>query len=195
MARAAGIAFLHNGRVFLGKRGPNGDAPGMWAFPAGHIEDDESAEQAARRECYEECGIDYRKPLRKICESADGFVTFAAAPGRMFSADDEAKDASEFTDTGWFDFDELPEPLHPGMMELTKMPSTSEKQHRAMEAAAHGHSTLGIPKKVGKEFVDADKRAKDSRMARDEQTCGMLESLRKCAADCMAYDSRKGKRK
>ena len=25
-----------------------------------------------------------------------------------------------------------------------------------MEAAAHGHSTLGIPKKVGKEFADAD---------------------------------------
>lgn len=36
------------------------------------------------------------------------------------------------------------------------MPSVSAKQHRAMEAAAHGHSTLGIPAKVGKEFVAAD---------------------------------------
>jgi len=36
------------------------------------------------------------------------------------------------------------------------MPSVSEKQHRAMEAAAHGHSTLGIPEKVGKEFVKQD---------------------------------------
>jgi hypothetical protein len=36
------------------------------------------------------------------------------------------------------------------------MPSTSEAQHRAMEAAAHGHSTLGIPESVGKEFVAAD---------------------------------------
>jgi 8-oxo-dGTP pyrophosphatase MutT (NUDIX family) len=36
------------------------------------------------------------------------------------------------------------------------MPSVSEKQHRAMEAAAHGHSTLGIPQSVGKEFVAAD---------------------------------------
>lgn len=34
--------------------------------------------------------------------------------------------------------------------------SVSEAQHRAMEAAAHGHSTLGIPKEVGKEFVDKD---------------------------------------
>lgn len=38
------------------------------------------------------------------------------------------------------------------------MPSKTKKQHRAMEAAAHGKSTLGIPKKVGKDFVKADKR-------------------------------------
>lgn len=42
------------------------------------------------------------------------------------------------------------------------MPSTSEAQHNAMEAAAHGHSTLGIPKSVGEEFVNADKHRNDS---------------------------------
>ena len=36
-------------------------------------------------------------------------------------------------------------------------PSVSGKQHRAMEAAKHGHSTLGIPKDVGADFVAADK--------------------------------------
>lgn len=36
------------------------------------------------------------------------------------------------------------------------MPSKSGKQHRAMEAAAHGKSTLGIPRKVAKEYVAAD---------------------------------------
>jgi hypothetical protein len=40
------------------------------------------------------------------------------------------------------------------------MPSKSGKQHRAMAAAAHGNSTLGIPKKVGKEFITADKGKK-----------------------------------
>lgn len=35
-------------------------------------------------------------------------------------------------------------------------PSVSGAQHRAMEAAAHGHSTLGIPAKVGRDFVRAD---------------------------------------
>ena len=37
------------------------------------------------------------------------------------------------------------------------MPSTSQKQHNAMEAAAHGKSTLGIPKSVGQDFANADK--------------------------------------
>lgn len=36
------------------------------------------------------------------------------------------------------------------------MPSKSAKQHRAMEAAKHGHSTLGIPQSVGREYADAD---------------------------------------
>jgi hypothetical protein len=40
------------------------------------------------------------------------------------------------------------------------MPSVSKKQHNAMAAAAFGKSTLGIPKKVGKDFVKADKGKK-----------------------------------
>lgn len=35
--------------------------------------------------------------------------------------------------------------------------SVSEPQHKAMEAAAHGESSLGIPKAVGEEFSQADK--------------------------------------
>lgn len=36
------------------------------------------------------------------------------------------------------------------------MPSVSGKQHRAMEAAKHGNSTIGIPQSVGAEFANAD---------------------------------------
>jgi len=36
------------------------------------------------------------------------------------------------------------------------MPPVSEAQRRAMYAAAAGKSTLGIPKKVGREFTAAD---------------------------------------
>src|SRR5262245_20322820 len=41
-----------------------------------------------------------------------------------------------------------------------RMPPKSEAQRRAMQAAAHGKSTLGIPAKVGKEFAAADKGGK-----------------------------------
>lgn len=40
------------------------------------------------------------------------------------------------------------------------MPSRTARQHRAMEAAAHRKSILGIPKKVAQEFVNADKGGK-----------------------------------
>ena len=36
------------------------------------------------------------------------------------------------------------------------MPPKSEAQRRAMRAAAAGKSTVGIPQKVGKEFVKSD---------------------------------------
>jgi hypothetical protein len=36
------------------------------------------------------------------------------------------------------------------------MPPVSQAQRKAMWAAASGKSTLGIPKKVGKEFAEAD---------------------------------------
>jgi hypothetical protein len=34
-------------------------------------------------------------------------------------------------------------------------PAVSQRQYRAMQAAAHGHSNLGISRDVGKEFADA----------------------------------------
>jgi hypothetical protein len=40
------------------------------------------------------------------------------------------------------------------------MPMKSTAQRRAMYAAAAGHSTIGIPRKVGAEFVAADKPGK-----------------------------------
>jgi hypothetical protein len=41
------------------------------------------------------------------------------------------------------------------------MPVVSEAQRRAMYAAKEGHSTLGIPKKVGAEFIAATPKGAD----------------------------------
>jgi len=64
------------------------------------------------------------------------------------------------------------------------MPSVSGKQHRAMEAAAHGNSTLGIPKSVGKDFAAADKAsgkkfAGKKRTVRDDLEAAVSESEKK----------------
>jgi hypothetical protein len=40
------------------------------------------------------------------------------------------------------------------------VPPKSQAQRKAMYAAASGHSTLGIPKSVGKDFTDADRPGK-----------------------------------
>lgn len=42
------------------------------------------------------------------------------------------------------------------------MPAKSGKQYRAMQAAAHGQSTLGIPQQVGQEFASATPSSKRS---------------------------------
>lgn len=49
------------------------------------------------------------------------------------------------------------------------MPSVSAKQHRAMESAAHGNSTLGIPKKVAEEYVAADEGKPRKRKLRKDR--------------------------
>ena len=46
--------------------------------------------------------------------------------------------------------------------------SVSPEQHKAMEAAAHGESNLGIPKKVGAEFAKKDD-AEDKKFGWDEE--------------------------
>jgi hypothetical protein len=45
-----------------------------------------------------------------------------------------------------------------------EMPVESQAQNAAMHAAAEGESTLGIPKKVGKEFVNASHGMKVKRL-------------------------------
>lgn len=49
------------------------------------------------------------------------------------------------------------------MPRLATDPPVSERQRRAMFAAREGHSTLGIPKKVGEEFVGKDMARSDFR--------------------------------
>lgn len=57
------------------------------------------------------------------------------------------------------------------------MPAVSEAQRRAMFAAAEGHSTLGIPKSVGKEFADADQGGKLPKRVKKHKRSGEEPSI------------------
>lgn len=114
---AAGILFKSAGKVFLVKRGDDGS----WAVPGGKLEEGETPEAAARREVLEECGVDYAAPLTPHA-LIDGYVTYIAEEGEQF----EAVLNEENQAYGWFSLDELPEPLHPGMVAMLEAEPLNE---------------------------------------------------------------------
>jgi len=48
----------HEGQVLIGRRAADVELGGLWEFPGGKIGADETAEQAAVRECREETGLE-----------------------------------------------------------------------------------------------------------------------------------------
>ncbi|MFL2832125.1 MAG: (deoxy)nucleoside triphosphate pyrophosphohydrolase [Coraliomargaritaceae bacterium] len=49
-----GAVILRDGNVLCARRGPDGSLPGLWEFPGGKIEADESPKEALAREISEE---------------------------------------------------------------------------------------------------------------------------------------------
>lgn len=87
--RAAGILFVaEDGQVLLMRR-IGRDHAGEWAFPGGGVEDNESAEECARRETLEETSVKYDDDLsiwtRRIKDGVD-FTTFIAKSEKFVPA-------------------------------------------------------------------------------------------------------------
>lgn len=94
----------------------------QWGVPKGHLKEDETLEECARREIREEAGIEvvllarlpdvvtkYRRELKTVC-------SWLARP----TGDDEPRHDdpdSEVADARWFDLDALP-PVHAYQREL-----------------------------------------------------------------------------
>lgn len=128
---AAGILYRAGDSILLMRRSKgSAEYPGHWGIPAGHMEKDETPEQAARRESKEETGYDPEGELRQVCEN-DGFVTFSKI-GEKF----EPKLNHEHSAYMWADLDDLPSPLHPGV-------EHSIKRYDAMDESARQFDEFG----------------------------------------------------
>ena len=56
--RIAVAVVEHEGRYLIGRRPEGVPLAGLWEFPGGKVQPDETAEQAAARECFEETGLE-----------------------------------------------------------------------------------------------------------------------------------------
>jgi len=113
MIRAAGILFIAGDKVLLVQRSANGDHEGEWSIPGGKIEDGETPEEAAIRECREELGTcpDGERAIfaRRKKDNVD-YTTYLQRVKGTFSPSLN----DEHQGFMWAPIGEWPSPLHPG---------------------------------------------------------------------------------
>ena len=108
--RVAGVV-ISDGSVLLIHRSPlKRFYPGVWDLFGGHVERDESPEEALRREAREELGIDVlaTRWLGQFCDPVESAVVHVYS---VSSWEGEPVNAApeEHTEMRWFDAGELPE--------------------------------------------------------------------------------------
>ena len=112
-----GVIFVREGRVFLAKRhGAHGE--NTWASAGGHLEDGETFEECARREAMEELGVTVGE-LRFLCVSniiayGKHYVDIEFV-GDIDNQETRLMEPEAFDDCGWFNLDELPDPIFHAM--------------------------------------------------------------------------------
>ena len=103
------------GRFLFIKRSPTGDAAGTWCCPGGGVEDNETIDQAVRRECQEEIGYDEPYELihmhRNTTPNGYCFHNHLAIVPTEF----EPTLNEEHTEHQWSN--EFPQPMHEGLMQ------------------------------------------------------------------------------
>jgi len=116
-----GVLILKDNKVLLGRRHAdplkadselNGE--GTWTMPGGKMEYQETFEEAAIRETFEENGLIVRK-ISVICINNDKnefahFVTIGLK-AEEFEGEPQVKEPDEIVEWQWFDLNDLPKNL------------------------------------------------------------------------------------
>ena len=120
-----GLSIYRDGKVLLQKR-KGKHAPGMWAFPGGHLEFNESFEDCALREMEEEVGSELKVSTPRYMWAANTmfpdegrhyvviFMSCHWQAGEPINMEPEKAESWE-----WFDWENgLPSPLMHGIAQL-----------------------------------------------------------------------------
>ncbi|MFA1550782.1 NUDIX domain-containing protein [Actinomadura chokoriensis] len=111
------MVFDNRGRIFLARRGPGArNEAGTWEFPGGEVKFGELMADAIRREFAEEYGM-FIEPVRLLGvfdhllpEEGQHWVSVAFV-SRYDGGGSEIREPSKCSEIGWFDLNELPQPL------------------------------------------------------------------------------------
>lgn len=109
MIKVVGAVIEKEGSIFCAKRGPGKALAGLWEFPGGKLEDDETAEEALVREMEEEfsCLILAKEELLTIQHLYDfGTVELTTLLCELHEGEPRL---SEHTEMRWVKISELPE--------------------------------------------------------------------------------------
>lgn len=122
MKKYAGIIVRCKNKVLLCKRNSDTTLPGHWSCPAGSVEKDEDPKEAAIREFMEETDlpvvgdINFAAIIKRT--NRDGTEVKGNLYCYLMDVSDEiypdlenATDGDEHTECGYFDKDNLPEPM------------------------------------------------------------------------------------
>ena len=118
-----GVMLLSNGKVLLGKRHADPlkadselHGEGTWTLPGGKLEFQESFEDGAEREVFEETGIAIHKNKLKLISVSNDRVSDAHFITLGFICEEfkgapQVKEPDEITEWQWFSLDNLPSPM------------------------------------------------------------------------------------
>jgi len=109
-----GVMIFKDGKILLGKRkGSHGD--GEYAFPGGHFEYGESFENCVLREIAEECGIKVKNIKFQFVSNFKKYIpkhyVHLHFTADWVSGEPQVLEPEKCDNWGWYDIDNLPEPL------------------------------------------------------------------------------------
>lgn len=109
-----GVMIFKDGKVLMSRRKGSHGA-GEYAYPGGHLEYMESFESCARREVFEECGIEIENVsfllLANVTRYAPKHYVHITLTATWKSGEPQNKEPEKAEPWGWYALDALPSPL------------------------------------------------------------------------------------